>query len=156
MTPLIPQEEFEAGKGPAPLRKETHHWAGEVGFPQRKSWCAHPARGCVCSEMSPCGQDASAGAAFPAAQGSPLVMPLCSPGRASHARRPPATLAGCQLAPVHGNPPWGRLRGSGKAVSCSWGVAAAPVHHGKLPASSESGVRQWLFFCHVVIQPLLV
>lgn len=96
------------------------------------------------------------GCVFPVAQGSPLVMPLCSPGSTSHTRRPPATLAGCQLSLMHGNPPCGQFRGSGKAVSCSWGVAAAPVHHGKLPASSESCVRWWLFFRCLVIQPLLV
>lgn len=53
MTPLRSQEEFEAGKGPMPLRRETHHRTGEVGFPQRKSWCAHPARGlCVLRDVT--------------------------------------------------------------------------------------------------------
>lgn len=84
------------------------------------------------------------------------VMPLCSPGSTSYPRRPPATLAGCQLSLVHGNPPCGQFRGSGTAVSCSWGVAAAPEHHGKLAASSESRVRWWLSFPHLVIQPLIV
>lgn len=60
MIPLRSQEEFEAGKGPESLRSETHHWAGEVGFPEGKSWCAPPARGRCVSEMSPCGQGASA------------------------------------------------------------------------------------------------
>lgn len=124
-----------------------------------------PSPGIMCAlRCHPAVRALPPGRAFPAAQGSPLVMPLCSPGgtsvlqptTTSHPRHPPVTLAGCQLSLMHGNPPCGQFRGSGKAVSCSWGVAAAPVHHGKLPASSESSVRGWLFFHHLITQPLLV
>lgn len=163
LPPLRSWEEFEAGKGASASEKgqwlESHQKTGEVGFPQGKSSCAHPARGlCVLRDVTLWSGRFRRGVpfAFPAAQGSPPVMPLCSPGSASHTRHPPATSAGCQLSLVRGNPPCGPFRGSGKAVSCSWGVAAAPVHHGKLPASSESCARRFLFSRALVTQPLLV
>lgn len=57
MPPLTSQEEFEAGKGASASEKgqwlESHHWTEEVGFPQGKLSCAHPAWGlCVLRDVT--------------------------------------------------------------------------------------------------------
>lgn len=171
MPPLRPREGSKAGEegqghGAASEKKQqlsrTVPGQGEWGFhggSYHAPALAQPGE-YVCSEMSPCGWAASAGAHVSWRWGSPRAMPLCSPGSTSCRRLHPATLGGSGVSLVCGTHWAGSLGvGGEKLVSRSWRPPAALVHHGKLPVLSETlvsggGFFFFLFFRGLVTQPL--
>lgn len=127
---------------------------GEVVTPPRP-----PSLGNACApRCHPAVGPLPPGRVFPGAGGSPRAMPLCSLGSSP----PPAQAPSCHrhcwqllAAPSAWDPPGRQLRGARKPVSCSRGLAAALVHHGKLPAISETLVSGGGFFSFAVLSPSL-
>lgn len=166
--PLRPWEGSKAGRegqghGAASEKKQqlsrTVPGQGEWGFhggSHHAPALAQPGE-YVCSEMSPCGWAASAGAHVSWRWGSPRAMPLCSPGSTSCRRLHPTTLGGSGVSPVCGT----HWAGSSGGVK-SWFLAAGG--HQQLlcimesylcsPKPSCQAVAFFFFFRGLVTQPL--